>query len=146
MPFVHITRYGMLWSARADLKLCCVIPGVYGAANYWKSGILRAAIGVWKRGSSKRHVPVPPIHVSALPGGLSLTVCSSLQINLAGDRYMVNPGCRDRFLKNFLDSPHRTQHIISHANVSDLPSGESWHCPARFWSAPSMSWLPFNLP
>ena len=34
MPFVHITRYGMLWSARADLKLGCVIPGVYGAANY----------------------------------------------------------------------------------------------------------------
>ena len=67
MPFIHITRYGMLWSARADLKLCCVIPGVYGAANYWKSGILRAAIGVWKRGSSKGHVPVPPIHVSAPP-------------------------------------------------------------------------------
>ena len=50
MPFVHITKYGMLWSIGADLKWCCVIPGVYGAANYWKSGILRAAIGCEKGG------------------------------------------------------------------------------------------------
>ena len=50
-----------------DLKRCCVIPGVYGAANYWKSGILRAAIGCENGGLVSGTYPSYIIHESPPP-------------------------------------------------------------------------------
>ena len=50
-------------------KRCCVIPGVYGAANYWKSGILRAAIGCENGGLVSGTYPSYIIHECPPPPG-----------------------------------------------------------------------------